>query len=65
MMKNHRICIYPKDVSLILGKSVQQARRILSVIKDAYGKDQKQYISIAEFALYTGLDQEEVKSMCK
>lgn len=64
-MNNQRICIYPKDVSIILGKSLQQSRRILALIRDCYGKDQHQYVSIKEFAAYTGLDEEEVRKMCR
>lgn len=59
------MCIYPKDVSIVLGKSIQQARRILSLIKDTYGKDAHQYVSVKEFAEYTGLDEEEVRKVCK
>lgn len=59
------MCVYPKDVGIILGKSLQQARRILSMIKDSHGKEQHQYVSIKEFADYTGLDEEEVRKACK
>ncbi|MBE8719957.1 hypothetical protein [Sphingobacterium pedocola] len=64
-MNNTRICIYPKDVSIILGKSLSQARRILSLIKEVYGKADHQYLSIQEFADYTGLDPDEIKKMCR
>jgi hypothetical protein len=64
-MKNQRVCIYPKDVSIVLGKSIQQSRRILSLIKDAYGKQKNQYVSIQEFATYTGLQEEDIKKACR
>lgn len=65
MRKNVRICIYPKDISLILGKSIQQSRRILSLIRDTYGKKAHQYVSIKEFAEYTGLDEHEIRMRCR
>lgn len=64
-MKNQRICIYAKEVGTLLGKSPQQARRILSLIKDSLGKKQHQYVSIHEFAAYTGLNEEEVRRACQ
>jgi len=64
-MKNQRMCIYAKEVGILLGKSPQQARRILSQIKDSHGKDQHQYVSIKEFAAYTGLNEEEVRKVCQ
>ncbi|TDQ77973.1 hypothetical protein [Sphingobacterium yanglingense] len=63
-MKPQRLCIYAQDVSNILGKSLSQSRRILACIRDAYGKKDKQYISIQEFAEYTGLEPDEVKKHC-
>lgn len=64
-MKPQRICIYAQDVSNILGKSLSQSRRILACIRDAYGKSDKQYVSIQEFAEYTGLAPEEIRKQCR
>lgn len=63
-MKYQRMCIYAKDVSIILDKSIQQSRRILSIIRDIHGKLPHQYVSIKEFAAYTGLDEEEIRKVC-
>lgn len=63
-MKKQRLCIYPHDISTILGKSLSQSRRILVSIRDAYGKRENQYVSIDEFAEYTGLDLEKIKKNC-
>lgn len=60
-MKHQRLCIYAKDVSNILGKSMSQSRRILQMIRLVYNKGPKQYISVEEFSDYTGLDIEEVR----
>lgn len=61
-MKTRRLCIYAQDISNILGKSLSQSRRILSCIRDAYGKKENQYISIREFAEYTGLSEEDIRN---
>ncbi|WP_144062614.1 hypothetical protein [Sphingobacterium paucimobilis] len=61
-MKRQRLCIYPQDVSNILGKSLSQSRRILACIRDSYGRNENQYISIREFAEYTGLDEEDIRN---
>jgi len=63
-MSNERVCIYAKDVSGILGKSYKQGVRLLRTIKDAYGKDAKQYITLEEFAEYTGIDIDTIKKHC-
>jgi len=63
-MANERVCIYAKDVSALLGKSYKQAVRILGTIKAAYGKERNQYITIDEFASYTGIDVETVRQQC-
>ncbi len=63
-MSNQRVCIYAKDVSILLGKSYKQSVRILRTIKDAYGKDLNQYITVEEFASYTGIDVETIRKQC-
>lgn len=60
-MKRQRLCIYPQDISNILGKSLSQSRRILSHILSVYGKTHKQYLSVREFAEYTGLAEEDIR----
>ena len=63
-MSNQRVCIYAKDVSILLGKSYKQAVRILRTIKDAYGKQLNQYITVEEFSAYTGIDVETIRNRC-
>lgn len=64
IMKRLRLCVYPKDISLLLGLSERHARRLLQQIKDAYGKRPHQYVSFQEFAQYTDLPLEEVVKRC-
>ena len=55
-----RICIYPKDIQLITGKSQRYGRLVIQKIKEKYAKEKKQLVTIEEFCLYTGLKQENV-----
>lgn len=63
-MKTRRLCIYPKDIALILDITPRHARRYLHMIRAALGKKPHQFISISEFADYTGLDEEEIRRRC-
>jgi len=56
-----RICIYPKDVAIITGKTERYGRSLLKAIKEHLNKDKHQVITILEFCDYMGLDEEEVK----
>jgi hypothetical protein len=53
-----RIIIYPKDVQRITGKSERYGRDILCKIKTAKGKQRHQYVTVTEFADFTGLPEE-------
>ena len=57
---NVRVCIYPKDVQRITGKTYRQARLYLNKIKDHHNKEPHQLISIEEFCGYSGLQMEHV-----
>ena len=60
-----RVCIYPKDVSMLTGKSLRHAQKLLQTIKDAKEKRKDQYITIAEFSEYTGINIELVQRTCR
>ena len=55
--------IYPKDIMLITGKSERSARMLLSDIKFSLNKNQKQFVTVKEFANYTGIDIAEVNAV--
>ena len=55
-----RVCIYPKDVQRITGKTYRQARLYLNKIKTKLNKEPHQLLSIEEFCDYTGLKIEHV-----
>jgi hypothetical protein len=61
----NRICIYPKDIQLITGKSERQARNIISQIKLKYNKEKHQAVTLEEFCHYMGLKSVEVSQFIK
>ncbi|MBF4473072.1 MULTISPECIES: hypothetical protein [Flavobacterium] len=58
-----RVCIYPKDIQIITGKSYKYSRLLLIEIKKKLNKNEHQFISIEEFCLYTGLKLEQVQPL--
>jgi len=57
-----RICIYPKDIQVLTGKSERYARKIVADIRRNYKKNKHQLLSVKEFCDYMGLNEEEVKT---
>ena len=55
-----RLCIYPKDIQRITGKSYRQSIRLLQNIRKDLNKLEKEFVSIEEFCLYTSLKYEQV-----
>ena len=58
-----RLCIYPKDVQRITGKSERYGRTLLLKIRENLNKQDHQFISIEEFCLYTGLKVDQVQHL--
>ncbi len=58
-----RICIYPKDVQLLTGKSERSARKIIARLKLIHSKNKHQLVSVKEFCDYIGLEEMEVKKL--
>ena len=56
-----RVCIYPKDIQRITGKSYRQSIRILNEIRKSLRKPKNSLVCIAEFCEHTGLKMEEVR----
>lgn len=57
---NTRVCIYPKDVQRITGKTYRQARLYLKKVKESLNKESHQLVSIEEFCAFSGLQMEHV-----
>ena len=56
----NRLCIYPKDIQRITGKSDRYGRYIIKKIKDHFSKEQHQLVTIDEFCQYMGLQYDAV-----
>lgn len=65
MRKLNRLCIYPKDVQLITGRSLGSCRMLLNQLRGALGKQRKDFVTVEEFCRYKGLDYEEVCKILK
>ena len=59
--QNKRLCIYPKDITLITGKSYRYSARLLQKIRTKLKKDKNEFISVEEFCQYTSLKLEQVE----
>ena len=56
-----RLCIYPKDIQVVTGRSERYGRNLIKKMKEALSKQEHQYITIDEFCTYAGLTFHEVK----
>lgn len=55
-----RVCIYPKDVQRITGKSERYGRKLLQKIKMQLNKQDHQFVTVEDFSNYTGIKQEQI-----
>jgi hypothetical protein len=55
MITFRRIIIYPKDISIITGKSERYGRSIINQIKKELGKKDHQSITFKEYSEYSGI----------
>jgi DNA polymerase III delta subunit len=64
-MKNEpkRICIYPKDIQRITGKSYRQSLRLMQKIREQLKKQENELLSIEEFCSSTGLKYDQVEPL--
>jgi hypothetical protein len=58
-----RLCVYPKDVQRITGKSERWGRMLLLKIREVLNKEEHQFITIEEFCNYTGFKVDQVQSV--
>jgi hypothetical protein len=56
----NRICIYPKDIQRITGRSERYGRNLLDKIRISLKKEDHQFVSIDEFCIYTGLNKVDI-----
>jgi hypothetical protein len=60
-----RICIYPKDVQIVTGKSERWGREIIKKIKSTFNKQDHQLVTIDEFCSYLGLETTTVRELLR
>lgn len=61
----NRICIYPKDIQQITGKSERYCRNLIARIKKCNNKTKSQLVTLDEFCLFTGFKKEEINKFLK
>lgn len=63
--KLSRVVIYPKDIQQLTGKSYRQSMFLHREIRAFYKKGKKQYLTIKEFAQYTGIHKKIISQFLK
>lgn len=58
-----RLCIYPKDVQVVTGKSERYGRSLIREIKKKFSKENHQLVTIEEFCNYTGISVNSVRQV--
>jgi DNA helicase TIP49 (TBP-interacting protein) len=58
-----RICIYPKDVQIITGRSLRYCQELIKHIKMLLNKEKHQTVTIREFCDYMDFPFEDINDM--
>jgi len=58
-----RLCIYPKDIQIVTGKSERYGRRLIKKMKDRFSKESHQLVTLEEFCVYMGFEVSKVKQL--
>jgi len=61
----NRLCIYPKDIQVVTGRSDRYGRNLIKKIKTHLKKKQHQLVTVEEFCQFTGLQLEAVAKLLK
>jgi hypothetical protein len=59
-IEKQRVCIYPKDIQRITGKSYRQSTRLMQKVKRELNKLENEFLTIEEFCTYAGIKHEQV-----
>jgi len=51
----NRLCIYPKDIQVITGRSDRYGKNLIKKIKEHFNKQQHQFVTVQESWQYMGL----------
>jgi len=55
-----RRVIYTKDVMIITGRKERAAWKLLAQIRKTFRKNKGQFVTVKEFSLFTGIDEESI-----
>ena len=61
----NRICVYPKDVQIVTGKSERYGRSLIKAIKERLDKEKHQLVTIDEFCDFMGLEVSRIEHLIK
>jgi len=61
-MIKKRCVIYPKDVQIITGRSERYGHSLLGKIRECYQKKPHQFVTLREFAEFSGIPIGQVES---
>ena len=63
LLQMERLCIYPKDVQIVTGKSERYGRSLIREIKKKFSKESHHLVTIEEFCNYTGISINSVRQV--
>jgi len=58
-----RLCIYPKDIQRITGKSERYSRNLIHRIKTSLGKEPHHSVTWLELATYLNLPPDQIREL--
>ena len=59
-MKPSRLAVYVSDLQQLTGQSDRSCRRLINKIRDLFGLEKRQYVTVYQAAEYTGMPVEEI-----
>tara|TARA_R110002049_G_scaffold47503_1_gene136681 strand:- start:122 stop:316 length:195 start_codon:yes stop_codon:yes gene_type:complete len=60
-MFKKRVVIYPKDVVFLTGRSERYAQILLHKVRVFVNKEPHQFVTISDFALFSGIPEEMIR----
>ncbi len=61
-MITRRVCVYPKDIHRITGRSMRYSQAVFQKMKQFFGKNQYQAITVKEFADFSGIPEAVIRA---
>ncbi len=61
-MITKRVCVYPKDIHRLTGKSMRASQSIFRKMKRFFGKRENQAVTVKEFADFSGIPEAVIRA---